>query len=83
MAFFEIKNVSLDSETSNNQIVMKMALTEQYVLQQLKEKSSLSIYYWSAENSRGEIDLSFIFRICNTRIKNKVHKVVVHNLVNF
>ena len=31
-------------------------LTEQYVLQQLKEKSSLSIYYWSAENSRGEID---------------------------
>lgn len=32
------------------------ALTEQYVLQQLKEKSSLSIYYWSAENSRGEID---------------------------
>ena len=35
---------------------MKMALTEQYVLQQLKEKSSLSIYYWSAENSRGEID---------------------------
>ena len=34
----------------------KGALTEQYVLQQLKEKSSLSIYYWSAENSRGEID---------------------------
>ena len=34
----------------------KGALTEQYVLQQLKEKSSFSIYYWSAENSRGEID---------------------------
>ena len=47
------------------------ALTEQYVLQQLKEKSSLSIYYWSAEKSRGEIDLSFIFRICNTRIKKQ------------
>ena len=31
---------------------MKMALTEQYVLQLLKENSSLSIYYWSAENSR-------------------------------
>ena len=71
----------------------KGALTEQYVLQQLKEKSSLSIYYWSAENSRGEIDflvqdeeriiLSIIFRICSIRIKNKVHKVVDHKLVSF
>ncbi len=34
----------------------KGALTEQYVLQQLKTVPSLSIYYWSAENSRGEID---------------------------
>lgn len=34
----------------------KGALTEQYVMQQLKENSSLSIYYWSADNSRGEID---------------------------
>lgn len=34
----------------------KGALTEQYVLQQLKTDSSLSIFYWSAENSRGEID---------------------------
>lgn len=34
----------------------KGALTEQYVLQQLKAIPSLSIYYWSAENSRGEID---------------------------
>lgn len=34
----------------------KGALTEQYVLQQLKTLPSLSIYYWSAENSRGEID---------------------------
>ncbi len=34
----------------------KGALTEQYVLQQLKTIPSLSIYYWSAENSRGEID---------------------------
>lgn len=32
------------------------ALTEQYVLQQLKTNESLSIYYWSADNSRGEID---------------------------
>ena len=34
----------------------KGALTEQYVMQQLKENPSLSIYYWSADNSRGEID---------------------------
>lgn len=34
----------------------KGALTEQYVLQQLKANPSLSVYYWSAENSRGEID---------------------------
>lgn len=34
----------------------KGALTEQYVLQQLKTSSTLSIFYWSAENSRGEID---------------------------
>lgn len=34
----------------------KGALTEQYVLQQLMACQSLSIYYWSAENSRGEID---------------------------
>lgn len=34
----------------------KGALTEQYVLQQLNTDSSLSIFYWSAENSRGEID---------------------------
>lgn len=34
----------------------KGALTEQYVLQQLKTDHSLSIFYWSADNSRGEID---------------------------
>ncbi len=34
----------------------KGALTEQYVLQQLTTIPSLSIYYWSADNSRGEID---------------------------
>lgn len=34
----------------------KGALTEQYVLQQLLGKSSLSVYYWSSENSRGELD---------------------------
>ncbi|MEG0015040.1 ATP-binding protein [Gordonibacter sp.] len=34
----------------------KGALTEQYVCQQLVSDCSLSPYYWSAENSRGEID---------------------------
>lgn len=34
----------------------KGALTEQYVLQQLKTIKDLSIYYWSSDNSRGEID---------------------------
>lgn len=34
----------------------KRALTEQYVMQQLKTNNSLAIYYWSAESSRGEID---------------------------
>lgn len=34
----------------------KGALTEQYVLQQLLVKLSLSVYYWSSENSRGELD---------------------------
>ncbi len=34
----------------------KGALTEQYVLQQLETIKNLSIYYWSSDNSRGEID---------------------------
>lgn len=34
----------------------KGALVEQYVLQQFKSKKDLSVYYWSAESSRGEID---------------------------
>lgn len=34
----------------------KGALTEQYVLQQMKNIQDLAIFYWSAENSRGEID---------------------------
>lgn len=34
----------------------KGALTEQYVLQQLVIAKELSIFYWSAENSKGEID---------------------------
>ncbi len=34
----------------------KGALTEQYVLQQFKSIKDVCIYYWSAENSRSEID---------------------------
>ncbi|MBQ4508925.1 MAG: ATP-binding protein [Paludibacteraceae bacterium] len=34
----------------------KGALTEQYVMQQLRLRKDRNIYYWSAENSRGEID---------------------------
>ena len=37
----------------------KGALTEQYVMQQLKTSNRLSIYYWSADSSRGEIDFLF------------------------
>ena len=34
----------------------KGALTEQYVLQQLKSIENISIYYWSSESSTAEID---------------------------
>ncbi len=34
----------------------KGALTEQYVLQQLVTDDALAVFYWSADNSRGEID---------------------------
>jgi predicted AAA+ superfamily ATPase len=34
----------------------KGALTEQYVLQQLKTAKEINVYYWSAENATAEID---------------------------
>jgi len=37
----------------------KGALTEQFVLQQLIAECSIKPYYWSAENSSGEIDFVF------------------------
>jgi predicted AAA+ superfamily ATPase len=37
----------------------KGALTEQYVLQQLKTIRNLPVYYWSAEKSTSEIDFLF------------------------
>ncbi len=53
-----MSNVPVQSLLGGNALFsdFKGALTEQYVLQQLKTLPSLSIYYWSAENSRGEID---------------------------
>ena len=53
-----MSNVPAQSIMDGNALFsdFKGALTEQYVLQQLTTDSSLSIYYWSADNSRGEID---------------------------
>ncbi len=53
-----MSNVPAQSILEGNALFsdFKGALTEQYVLQQLITNSSLSIYYWSADNSRGEID---------------------------
>lgn len=44
----------LDGSTAFTEF--KGALTEQYVCQQLVSDCGLSPYYWSAENSRGEVD---------------------------
>lgn len=53
-----LSNVPAQSLLNGNALFsdFKGALTEQYVLQQLLVKSSLSVYYWSSENSRGELD---------------------------
>ena len=53
-----LSNVPAQSLLDGNALFsdFKGALTEQYVLQQLLVKSSLSVYYWSSENSRGELD---------------------------
>lgn len=53
-----MSNVPAQSLLQGNNLFndFKGALTEQYVLQQLVTFPNLSIYYWSAENSRGEID---------------------------
>lgn len=53
-----MSNVPAQSLLDGNALFsdFKGALTEQYVLQQLLVKSSLSVYYWTSENSRGELD---------------------------
>ena len=44
----------LDGSTIFNEF--KGALTEQYVLQQLKAETNMPVYYWSAERAASEID---------------------------
>lgn len=53
-----MSNIPVQSLLNGNMLFsdFKGALTEQFVLQQMKTNQSLSIYYWSAGNSRGEID---------------------------
>lgn len=53
-----MSNIPVQSLLNVNMLFsdFKGALTEQFVLQQMKTNQSLSIYYWSADNSRGEID---------------------------
>ncbi|WP_297697918.1 AAA family ATPase [uncultured Fibrobacter sp.] len=51
-------NVDVDIILNGSQIFeeFKGALTEQFVFQQLKAKRNMQIFYWSAENSSGELD---------------------------
>ena len=51
-------NISAKTLLNGNVIFeeFKGALTEQYVLQQLKTMEEMDIYYWSSEKSSGEID---------------------------
>ena len=53
-----MRNIPVQSLLNGNMLFsdFKGALTEQFVLQQMKTNQTLSIYYWSADNSRGEID---------------------------
>lgn len=56
-----MSGLDVQSIILGNQIFeeFKGSLTEQYVLQQLISESKLSPYYWSTENSSGEIDFIF------------------------
>lgn len=53
-----ICGVTAQSVVENNSLLgaFKGGLTEQYVMQQLRPHKDLGIYYWSADNSMGEID---------------------------
>lgn len=50
--------VTAQSVVENSSLLgaFKGGLTEQYVMQQLRPHKDLGIYYWSSENSVGEID---------------------------
>lgn len=52
-----INKLTADTLIMGNEIFnsYKGALTEQYLFQQIRDKADF-VYYWSAENSRGEID---------------------------
>ena len=65
-------NLSATTLINGNDIfnTFKGALTEQYVYQSLKETDNIGIYYWSAENSSGEVDF-----VCDTG--NKVLPIEV------
>lgn len=56
-----MSDLDLKSILQGNKIFeeFKGALTEQYVLQQLKSSGKVTPYYWSAEKSTGEIDFIF------------------------
>lgn len=51
-------NIDIKTLIGGNSIFQefKGAMTEQYVLQQLKSCENLSIYYWSTEKSGAEVD---------------------------
>lgn len=51
-------NLSREALIEGNEMFVefKGALTEQYVLQQLKTKKGLNIYYWTAERGTAEVD---------------------------
>lgn len=64
----------------------KGALTEQYVLQQLKVNKEFSIYYWSAENATAELDFlvqhaSSIIPI-EVKAEENLHAKSLRNFVN-
>jgi len=56
-------NISIKTLIVGNSIFQefKGAMTEQYVLQQLKSCENLSIYYWATEKSTAEIDFMVQF----------------------
>ena len=52
----------------------KGAITEQYVLQQLKSVKGLNIYYWSSDTSKGELDFLLHKEICIIPVEVKAEE---------